>query len=321
MLDKIIAFSIKNKFIIGMMTLALIITGVWSAINLPIDVVPDISNNQVQVITLAPSLGAQEVEQFITAPIELATGNIAYVTEKRSISRSGLSVITIVFKDKTDVYWARQQVNEKLKDVQSLIPKGMGEPQLAPITTGLGEIYHYVVHTKPGYEEKYSATDLRTIQDWVIKRQMAGVIGLAEVSGWGGYVKQYEIALDNEKLNAMNLTISEIYEALENNNQNTGGSYIEQQDNAYFIRGMGQVKSIEDIERIVVKTIDGLPVLIRDVATVQFGSATRYGAITRNGEGEAVAGITLMLKGENFNEVSKNVKERIAQIQKHFPKE
>jgi len=319
MLDKIIAFSIKNKFIIGLMTLALIITGVWSAINLPIDVVPDISNNQVQVITLAPSLGAQEVEQFITAPIELATGNIDHVTEKRSISRSGLSVITIVFKDKTDIYWARQQVNEKLKDVQSLIPKGMGEPQLAPITTGLGEIYHYVVHTKPGYEEKYSATDLRTIQDWVIKRQMAGVQGLAEISGWGGYVKQYEVALDNEKLNAMNLTISEIYEALENNNQNTGGSYIEQQSNAYFIRGMGQVKSIEDIERIVVKTIDGLPVLIRDVATVQFGSATRYGAITRNGEGEAVAGITLMLKGENFNEVSKNVKERIAQIQKTLP--
>jgi cobalt-zinc-cadmium resistance protein CzcA len=319
MLDKIIAFSIKNKFIIGLMSLALIITGVWSAIHLPIDVVPDISNNQVQVITLAPSLGAQEVEQFITAPIELATGNIDHVTEKRSISRSGLSVITIVFKDKTDVYWARQQVNEKLKDVQSQIPKGMGEPLLAPITTGLGEIYHYVVHTKPGYEEKYSATDLRTIQDWVIKRQMAGVHGLAEVSGWGGYVKQYEIALDNEKLNAMNLTISEIFEALENNNQNTGGSYIEQQDNAYFIRGMGQVKSIEDIERIVVKTIDGLPVLVRDVATVQFGSATRYGAITRNGEGEAVAGITLMLKGENFNEVSKNVKERIAQIQKTLP--
>jgi len=319
MLDKIIAFSIKNKFIIGLMTLALIIGGVWSAVNLPIDVVPDISNNQVQVITLAPSLGAQEVEQFITAPIELATGHIADVTEKRSISRSGLSVITLVFKDNTDVYWARQQVGERLKEVQSQIPKGMGEPLLAPITTGLGEIYHYVVHTKPGYEEKYSATDLRTIQDWVIKRQMAGVQGLAEVSGWGGYVKQYEIALDNEKLNAMNITISEIYTALENNNQNTGGSYIEQQSNAYFIRGLGQVKSIEDIERIVVKTIDGLPVLIRDVATVQFGSATRYGAITRNGEGEAVAGITLMLKGENFNQVSKNVKERIAQIQKTLP--
>ncbi len=319
MLDKIIAYSIKNKLIIGLMTLALIIGGIWSAINLPIDVIPDISNNQVQVITLAPSLGAQEVEQFITAPIEMATGNIAKVTEKRSISRSGLSVITIVFEDETDVYWARQQVSERLKEVQSQIPKGMGEPLLAPITTGLGEIYHYVIHTKTGYEKNYTATDLRTIQDWIIKRQMAGVQGLAEVSGWGGYVKQYEIALDNEKLNAMNITIPEIYEALEKNNKNTGGSYIEQQSNAYFIRGLGQVKSIEDIEKVVVKTIDGLPVLIRDVANVQFGSATRYGAVTRNGEGEVVAGITLMLKGENFNQVSKNVKERMAQIQSSLP--
>lgn len=302
-----------------MMTLALIITGVWSAIKLPIDVIPDISNNQVQVITLAPSLGAQEVEQFITAPIEMATGHIANVTEKRSISRSGLSVITLVFNDKTDVYWARQQVNERLKEVQSQIPKGMGEPLLSPITTGLGEIYHYVIHAKPRYEKKYTATELRTIQDWIIKRQMAGVEGLAEVSGWGGFVKQYEIALDNEKLNAMNINIPEIYSALENNNQNTGGSYIEQQSNAYFIRGLGQVKSIQDIEKIVVKTVEGLPILIRDVATVQFGNATRYGAVTRNGEGEVVAGITLMLKGENFNQVSKNVKERIEQIQKTLP--
>jgi len=319
MLDKIIAFSVKNKLIIAMMTLALVIIGIWSAYKLPIDVIPDISNNQVQVITIATSLGAQEVEQFITAPIELATGHIADVIEKRSLSRSGLSVITLVFKDKTDVYWARQQVIERLKEVEGQIPKGMGEPLLAPITTGLGEIYHYVIHTKPGFEKQYSATDLRTIQDWIIKRQMAGVEGLAEVSGWGGYVKQYEIALDNDKLNAMEITIPEIYEALEKNNQNTGGSYIEQQSNAYYIRGLGQVKSMEDIEKVVVKTINGLPILIRDVATVQFGNATRFGAVTRNGEGEVVSGVTLMLKGENFNQVSKNVKERMAQIQKTLP--
>ena len=319
MLDKVIAFSIKNKIIIAMMTLGLIIAGIYSAVKLPIDVIPDISNNQVQVITLAPSLGAQEVEQFITAPIELATGNIADVTEKRSISRSGLSVITLVFKDETDVYWARQQVGQQLKEVEAQIPKGMGEPILAPITTGLGEIFHYVIHAKPGYEEKYSATDLRTIQDWIVKREMAGVEGLAEVSGWGGFVKQYEIALDNERLNAMNIDISDIYQALEKNNENTGGSYIEQQSNAYFIRGLGQVKSLEDIEKIVVKNINGLPVLIRDVATVQFGNSTRYGAVTRNGKGEVVAGVTLMLKGENFNQVSKNVKERMAQIQKTLP--
>lgn len=319
MLDKIIAFSIKNKLVVGIMTFALIIAGIWSAAKLPIDVIPDISNNQVQVITLAPSLGAQEVEQFITAPIELATGNIANVTEKRSISRSGLSVITLVFKEDVDVYWARQQVESQLKEVEAQLPKGMGEPMLAPITTGLGEIYHYVIHAKPGYEEKYSATELRTIQDWVVKRQMAGVEGLAEVSGWGGFVKQYEIALDNERLNAMDITITEIYEALENNNANTGGSYIEQQSNAYFIRGLGQVKTLEDIEKIVVKNVNNTPILIRDVALVQFGRATRYGAVTRNGEGEVVAGITLMLKGSNFNQVSKNVKERMAQIQKTLP--
>lgn len=319
MLDKIIHFSIHNKLIIGVFTIALIVLGIYSAANLPIDAVPDITNNQVQVMTQAPSLGAQEVEQFITAPIELAMGNIPKVLERRSISRSGISVITIVFEDDADIYWARQQVAEKLKEAESNLPNDLGEPSLAPITTGLGEIFHYVVHAKEGYEDKYSATELRTIQDWIIKKQLAGTKGLAEVSGWGGYIKQYEVAIENDKLSAMDISIAEIYEALENNNESTGGSYIEQRSNAYFIRGLGQVKSLADIEKIVIKTINGNPVLMRDVATVQFGSATRYGAVTRNGEGEVVAGVTLMLKGENFNEVIKNVKERIAQIQKSLP--
>ncbi len=319
MFDKIIAFSIRRKAFIGILTLALVVWGVWSALRLPIDAVPDITNNQVQIITQAPSLGAQEVEQFITAPIELALSNIPDVLEKRSISRSGISVITIVFRDKTDIYWARQQVGERLKEAESLIPQGMAEPLLAPITTGLGEIYHYVIHTKPGFENKFSATDLRTIQDWIVRTQLASTEGLAEVSGWGGFVKQYEIALDNDKLNALGITIPEIFEALEKNNENTGGSYIEQRSNAYFIRGLGQVKSLADIERIVVKNVDNIPVLVRDVATVQFGTATRYGAVTRNGEGEVVAGIALMLKGENFNQVIKNVKERMVQIQKSLP--
>lgn len=319
MFDKIIAFSIGNKAVIGAMTLALVAWGVWSALRLPIDAVPDITNNQVQVITQAPSLGAQEVEQFITAPIELALSNIANVIEKRSISRSGISVITVVFKDKTDIYWARQQVSERLKEAEANIPAGFGDITLAPITTGLGEIYHYVLHAKPGFEGKFSATDLRTLQDWVVRTQLAGTEGLAEVSGWGGFVKQYEVALDNDKLNALGISIPEIFEALEKNNENTGGSYIEQRSNAYFIRGLGQVKNLTDIERIVVKNVAGAPVLVRDVATVQFGTATRYGAVTRNGEGEVVAGIALMLKGENFNSVIKNVKTRIAQIQKSLP--
>ena len=319
MFDKIIAFSIGNKAVIGAMTLALVAWGVWSAFRLPIDAVPDITNNQVQVITQAPSLGAQEVEQFITAPIELALSNIPDVLEKRSISRSGISVITVVFKDATDIYWARQQVGERLKEAEANIPAGFGDISLAPITTGLGEIYHYVIHAKPGFEDKFSATDLRTMQDWIVRTQLAGTEGLAEVSGWGGFVKQYEVALDNDKLNALGISIPEIFEALEKNNQNTGGSYIEQRSNAYFIRGLGQVKNLTDIERIVVKNVAGAPVLVRDVATVQFGTATRYGAVTRNGEGEVVAGIALMLKGENFNQVIKNVKSRIAQIQKSLP--
>jgi cobalt-zinc-cadmium resistance protein CzcA len=197
MFNKIILFSIKNKLAIGVMTLALVIWGIYSLTRLPIDAVPDITNNQVQIISQAPSLGAQEVEQFITAPIELSMANIPNVIEKRSISRSGISVITIVFEDDTDIYWARQQVAAQLKEAESIIPDGMVEPTLAPITTGLGEIYQYVLHTKKGYENKYTATDLRTLQDWVVRTQLAGTKGVAEVSGWGGYVKQYEIELDN----------------------------------------------------------------------------------------------------------------------------
>ena len=319
MFEKIISFSIKNKITIGLATLALVLVGVYSAYHLPIDAQPDITNNQVQIITQAPSLGAQEVEQFITAPIELSMANISGIIEKRSISRSGISVITIVFKDDIDIYWARTQVNAQLKEAENSIPSGLAEPMLAPITTGLGEIYQYVIHTKKGYEDKYSATDLRTLQDWLVRTQLAGTVGVAEVSGWGGFVKQYEIALDNDKLNSLGITIPEIYESLKKNNENTGGSYIEQQKNAYFIRGLGQVQNLEDIRKIVVKNIGGTPILIRDVATVQFGSATRYGAVTRNGDGEVVAGVTLMLKGENFSEVIENVKERMAQVQKSLP--
>lgn len=319
MFDRIISFSIRNKVAIGLMTFGLILWGIYSIYHLPIDAQPDITNNQVQIISQAPSLGAQEVEQYITAPIELSMANIPGILEKRSVSRSGISVITLVFKDETDIYWARQQVNEQLKEAEANIPPALAKTILAPITTGLGEIYQYVLHTKKGYEGKYSATDLRTLQDWLVRTQLAGTPGVAEVSGWGGFVKQYEVALDNDKLNAMGLTIPEIFTALEKNNENTGGSYIEQQNNVYFIRGTGQVASLEEIGSIVVRNIAGRPVLIRDIAKVQFGSATRYGAVTRNGEGEAVAGVTLMLKGENFNDVIKAVKTRMAQIQKSLP--
>ncbi len=319
MLDKIIYFSIRNKLIVGLFTLALAIVGIISFIQLPLDAVPDITNNQVQIITQASTLGAQEVEQFITAPVELALANIPQVVERRSISRSGLSVITLVFKDDVDIYWARQQVSEGLKEAQEVIPAGLAQPFLAPVTTGLGEIYHYTVHPTPAFKDKYTATDLRTLQDWVIKRQLSGTPGVAEVSGWGGYVKQYELAVDPDKLNALGLTMPAIFEALQQNNENTGGSYIEKGSNLYFIRGIGLVQTLQDIERIVVTTRNGIPVLVRDVGTVQFGSVNRLGAVTRNGEGEVVAGITLMLKGDNFVEVSRRVKERVAQIQQSLP--
>ncbi len=317
--DRVIHFSIYNKLVIGFFTLALIAWGIYSAAHLPIDAQPDITNNQVQISTNAPTLGAQEVEQYITAPIELSLANIPRVIESRSISRSGLSVVTVVFDDKADIYWARQQVAEHLKEAEAEIPKDAGTPVMSPISTGLGEIYQYIIKPKPGYEKKYTATDLRTIQDWIVTRQLAGTPGVAEINGWGGYVKQYEVAVNNEQLNAMNITIPELYTALQNNNENTGGSYIEQQNNAYFIRGLGKVNSLADIEKIVVKNVNGIPVLIRDVATVQYGTATRYGAVTYNGKGEVVAGVVLMLKGENFNEVIQHVKERMVQIQKSLP--
>jgi len=319
MFNRIISFSVRNKVTVGILTLVLAIAGIWSAINLPVDAQPDITNNQVQIITQAPTLGAQEVEQYITAPVELAMANIAGIIEKRSISRSGISVITLVFKDNVDIYWARQQVGAQLKEAEDNIPRGAGEPSLAPITTGLGEIYQYSIHTQKGYENKYTATDLRTIQDWLVRTQLAGTVGVAEVSGWGGYVKEYEVALDNDKLNSFGVTIPEVYNALQKNNENTGGSYIEQQSNAYFIRGLGQVKTLDDIGKVVIKNSGGTPILVRDVAAIQMGTATRYGAVTRNGEGEVVAGVTLMLKGENFSQVIKNVKERMVQIQKSLP--
>ena len=320
MLNKIIRYSITHKLVIGLLTLALIITGGYSLQQLPVDAVPDITNNQVQVITTSPTLAAQEVERLITFPIELTMATIPQIDEIRSFSRFGLSVVTIVFEENVDVYWARQQVNERLADAQSQIPEGIGKPGIAPLTTGLGEIYQYVIATKPGYEDKYTATELRTIQDWVIKRQLLGTKGVADVSSFGGYLKQYEIAVRPERLNGMGVSISDLFIALENNNQNTGGAYIEKNNKALFIRSEGLVGSIEDIKNILVKqTESGIPILISDVATVQTGKAIRYGATTRNGEGEVVSAIVMMLKGANSAKVIKDVKDRIETISKSLP--
>lgn len=321
MLNRIIRFSIKNKLLIGLMVLALIVWGLWSLTRLHVDAVTDITDNQVMVITVSPTLAAQEVERLVTYPVEQNMANIPGVENMRSFSRFGLSIVTIVFGEDVDQYWARQQVQERLSLAEKEIPEGVGKPEMAPVTTGLGEIYQYVVRPEKGYESQYSIADLRTIQDWIIKRQLLGTPGVAEVSGFGGDVNQYEVQIDPDRLASSHVTITEVYNALERNNQNTGGAYIDKNPHAYFIRSEGLVKSIDDIRNIIVKrTAEGTPVTVGDVAKVGFGRAVRYGAATRNGEGEVVTGLVMMLKGANSSEVIQNVREKIEQIKTTLPK-
>ncbi|MDI9311273.1 MAG: CusA/CzcA family heavy metal efflux RND transporter [Limnohabitans sp.] len=320
MLNKIIEFSIKNKLIIALFTISLVLYGILEATKLPIDAVPDITDNQVQVITVAPSFGATDIERLVTFPIEQANNNISGLKEIRSFSRFGLSLVTIVFDDETDIYWARQQVAERLQKVQNEIPKGIGTPELGPVTTGLGEIYQYVIRPKAGYEKKYTETELRTIQDWVVRRQLLGVKGVAEVSSFGGKLKQYEIAVNTNKLNSYGLTISDVFTAVEKNNQNTGGAYIEKGPTTLYIRTEGLIGSIEDIQNIAITTAaSGTPLFLRDVAEVKTGYATRYGAMCFNDEGEVAGAVVMMLKGANSSKVIKNVKARITQIEKNLP--
>ncbi len=320
MLNRIIEFSIKNKLIVILLVLGLVGYGSYELNRLPVDAVPDITDNQVQVITIVPSLGAPDVERLITFPIEQINSNIPGLVEIRSFSRFGLSLVTIVFKDDVDVYWARQQVAERLLRVQNELPKGMAEPFLAPVTTGLGEIYQYVVRTKPGYEGKYDATELRTIQDWIIRRQLLGVEGVADVSSFGGYLKQYEVAINTSKLASYNVTVNDVFSALENNNANTGGAYIEKGPAVLYIRTEGLAKNIADIENMPIRqTSGGIPVFIRDVAEVRIGSAVRYGAMCYNDQGEVSGAVVMMLKGASSSKVIKDIKERVAQIQKTLP--
>ena len=320
MLNKIIEFSVRNKLIVGLFIIALIGYGSYQFTKLPIDAVPDITDNQVQVITIAPSFGATDIERLVTFPIEQANNNISGLKEIRSFSRFGLSLVTIVFDDATDVYWARQQVAERMQKVQTQIPQGIGVPELGPVSTGLGEIYQYMVRPKDGYENKFNETDLRTMQDWIVRRQLLGVKGVAEVSSFGGKLKQYSIEVDPNKLLSYNITITDVFKALENNNQNTGGSYIEKGPAVLFIRSEGLIGTIDDIKNIAIKiNTGGTPLFIRDVADIKIGNATRYGAMCYNDKGEVAGAVVMMLKGANSSEVIKNVKERIALIQKTLP--
>ena len=319
MLEKIIDFSLKYRAIVILFTLAVAGFGIYAIFNIPVGSVPDITNNQVQVITTSTNLSTQEIEQFITAPIELEMANLPGVTEIRSVSKFGLSVVTIVFKESLGTYLPRVLISEKLKSASADIPEGFGTPEMGPISTGLGEIYQYTLDVKPGYEDRYSAMDLRTIQDWIVRRQLSGIEGVVEVNSWGGYLKQYEVAVDPSRMQALGVTIVDVFDALESNNSISGGAYIEKGAESYFIRGDGQVKSIEDIKQVVVKNQNGLPILVRDIATVQYGYANRFGAITSNGEGEKVLGQIMMLKGADSKKVIKAVKERIAEVQQSLP--
>ncbi|MGO3285958.1 MAG: efflux RND transporter permease subunit, partial [Mesonia sp.] len=295
MINKIIDFSIHNKFVIGLFTIVLIGAGIWSMSQVPIDAVPDITNNQVQVITQSPNLGTQDIEQFVTYPVEIAMSNLPNVKEIRSVSRFGLSVVTIVFDDDMGNYLPRQLVGEKLPEVQKQIPQGFGEPEMGPISTGLGEIYQYTLEVEEEFKDQYSLTELRTMQDWIVRRQMAMVPGVIEVNAFGGNKKQYEVVVNPQDLRAIGISISDVFTALENNNQNTGGAYIERNHQANFIRGEGLARSKSDIESIVVKTQNNIPIKIKDIGEVTIGSAVRYGALTKDGEGEAVGGMVLML--------------------------
>ena len=319
MLSRIIKLSIHNKFIVLLFTAAIIGFGLYSLTQIPIGAVPDVTNNQVQVITTSRNLSTQDMEQFITYPVELEMANLPGVIEIRSVSKFGLSVVTIVFEDDMGTYLPRQLIAEKIKSAAEKIPEGFGTPEMGPITTGLGEIYQYVLDVKKGYEDNYTVTDLRTLQDWVVKRQLSGIPGVVEVNTWGGYLKQYEVALTTEKLNAMNITASEVFTALEDNNSVAGSGYIEKMNQAYFIRAEGLIGSLSDIENIVVKTVDGIPIYIGDIAEVGYGSAPRFGAITGNGEGEKVLGQVMMLKNANSKKVIDAVRERVAEISKTLP--
>lgn len=319
MLSHIINFSIKNKFIVLLFTTFIIGFGLYSLSQIPIGAVPDVTNNQVQVITTSRNLSTQDMEQFITYPVELEMANLPGVIEIRSISKFGLSVVTIVFEDDMGTYLPRQLIAEKIKSASEKIPEGFGTPEMGPITTGLGEIYQYILDVKPEFKDQYNAEDLRTIQDWIVKRQLSGIPGVVEVNTWGGFLKQYEVAINTEKLNAMNISARDVFTALEMNNSVSGGGYIEKVNQAFFIRGEGLVSSLDDIKNIVVKNENGIPVYIKDVAKVGFGSATRFGAITGNGEGEKVLGQVMMLKDANSKKVIDAVKERVTEISKSLP--
>ena len=319
MLERIIQYSIHHKLIVLLFIAIMVGFGVYSLSQIPIGSVPDITNNQVQIITTSRNLATEDVEKFLTYPVELEMANLPNVQEIRSISKFGLSVVTVVFDDKIGTYLPRQLIAEKIKAAEEKIPAEFGQPFMGPITTGLGEIYQYVINVDSAYKDVYSLSDIRTIQDWIVRRQLSGIPGVVEVNTWGGFLKEYEVAIIPERLRSLKISVTQIFSALEKNNSIAGGGYIEKTNQAFFIRGEGLIGSLEDIENIVIDTRDGTPIFIRDIASVGFGHATRFGAITGNGEGEKVLGQVMMLKDANTKAVINAVNERVAEISPSLP--
>ncbi len=321
MISKIISYSVHNKKVILIAIALLLVVGIYNVTKLPIDAVPDITDNQVQVITVSPSLSAEDLERMVTIPIENSIASIKGLKNYRSFSRFGLSLITIVFEDNVDIYWARQQVSERLAMVQRNIPPSFGSPELAPITTGLGEIFQYTLTAQKGYESKFSLSELRSIQDWLVRKQLLGVKGVADVSSFGGKLKQYQIEVNPEYVQASGFTVFDIFDAVEMNNSNTGSAYLEKNSSTYFIRTEGLLKTPADIENtLVVSKKTGTKILLKNLAEVKEGAATRYGALIMNGRNEAAGGIVMMLKGENSNVVISNIKDKLTEVNKLLPK-
>ncbi|MEJ7847558.1 MAG: CusA/CzcA family heavy metal efflux RND transporter [Pyrinomonadaceae bacterium] len=318
MINALIRFSISQKLVVLLLVGIMAAGGAYSLINLPIDAVPDVTNVQVQVLTGAPSLAPLEIERQITFPVEVAMSGLPNVEEIRSVSKFGISNVTIIFSDSTDIYFARQLILERLAAARDQIPSNIGSPEMGPIATGLGEIYQYEVKAEPG--SNYTATDLRTIHDWSIRRQLIGVPGVTEVNSHGGFGKQYEVRLSPEKLQSYGLSLRDIYEAVTRNNSTVGGGYIEKGSEQYLLRGVGLVEKPEDIANIVVKTgAEGVPVYVKDVGEIVEGKGIRQGAATAGGEGEIVTGMAIMLKGENSRTVAERVAARIDEIRKTLP--
>ena len=317
MVQRIIHWSLHNRFIVLIASLLILGMGFVAATQIPLDAVPDLTNVQVQVLTNSPALGPEEVEQFITFPIENAMSGVPNVDEIRSISRFGLSAVTVTFHDGTDIYWARNQVNERLQRARENIPPGMGTPELGPIATGMSEIYQFEVRSKPGF--KYSLSELRSMLDWQIAFQLRSVQGVVEVNTFGGELKTYEIQVDPAQLQNYGISFADVFKALDENNDNSGGGYIAHGAEQRLVRGQGLVTSLEDIQNIVLESRDGTPIRIKDIGEARFAPMLRQGAVTRDGDREAVIGMVMMIMGGNSRKVVEEVKEKIHTIQKTLP--